>query len=150
MSDFILDLDYNDGKQKIEIGDHEEVTVTNGTVFFGYKFNYTVSNSNRSVSGWAHGTFFFNFRFCLLRCLDLQKAPHHQQRWASRMGLTQNQRLQLTQNYQQDGSQEDGPFQSRWSRHSFGNAWQSLPKHHSCKLLNSTSWGLQQVIHRLL
>ena len=47
MSNFILELDYNDGKQKIEVGDHEEVTVTNGTIFFGYKFNYSVSSPNR-------------------------------------------------------------------------------------------------------
>lgn len=73
MSDFILDLDYNDGKQKIEIGDHEEVTVTNGTVFFGYKFNYTVSNSNRSVSGWAHGTFFLTLGSVFSDALSYKK-----------------------------------------------------------------------------
>lgn len=56
MENFTIELNYNDGKQKIEIGDYEEVTVTNGTVFFGYRFNYSVSSKNRSVNGWAHGS----------------------------------------------------------------------------------------------
>lgn len=55
IDNFTLELDYNDGKQKIEIGDYEEVTVTNGTVFIGYRFNYSVSSKSRSVNGWAHG-----------------------------------------------------------------------------------------------
>jgi hypothetical protein len=33
----------------------EEVTVTNGTVFFGYRFNYSVISKNKNVNGWAHG-----------------------------------------------------------------------------------------------
>ena len=57
MENFVIDLDYNDGKQKIEI-DHEEVLVQGGTVFFGYKFNYSVTSPTRSVKGYAHGNTF--------------------------------------------------------------------------------------------
>lgn len=56
MDNFVIELDYNDGKQKIEIADNEEVIVTNGTIFIGYKFNYSVFSKNRSVNGWAHGS----------------------------------------------------------------------------------------------
>ncbi len=58
IDNFALELEYNDGKQKIEIGDYEAVTVTNGTIFFGYKFNYSVSSRSRSVNGWVHGNNF--------------------------------------------------------------------------------------------
>lgn len=66
MDNFVIELDYNDGKQKIEIADNEEVIVTNGTIFIGYKFNYSVFSKNRSVNGWAHGIFSIeSFRFRL-------------------------------------------------------------------------------------
>lgn len=86
IDNFVLELNYNDGKQKIEIGDYEDVTVTNGTVFFGYKFNYSVSSKTRNVNGWAHGKSLINLRFCIFWFIDIQKAFNHQQWRFSWMG----------------------------------------------------------------
>ena len=59
MDKFSIELDYNDGKQTIQIADHEEVSVSGGTVFFGYRFNYSVASSTKQVNGWGHGNFWF-------------------------------------------------------------------------------------------
>lgn len=56
MDNFVVELDYNDGKQNISIADQEEVSVSGGTVFFGYRFNYSVVSSTRHVNGYGHGS----------------------------------------------------------------------------------------------
>lgn len=56
MDDFVIELDYNDGKQVIEIADHEEVSVSGGTIFFGYRFNFTVVGPTKHVQGSGHGS----------------------------------------------------------------------------------------------
>ena len=68
MENFVIEMDYNDGRQSIEVADHEEVTGTNGTVFFGYRFNYSVTSSTRNVNGYGHGIpYIYQFRFGLFR-----------------------------------------------------------------------------------
>lgn len=108
IDNFTIDLQYNDAKQVIDIPASDLVSVTNGTVYIGYRFNYSVTNSKRSVNGWAHGNCLFYCRIRLLGRFDLPEVVGHELLRVLRMELARQKPLQKAGNKQQNGHKKDG------------------------------------------
>jgi hypothetical protein len=60
MSNFSIELNYNDGRQMVNIGDHEDVDISGGRVYFSYRFNWTKrlqDGHDVPQPGYGHGNF---------------------------------------------------------------------------------------------